>query len=110
MPSFEEEAFSRAQQMHSRVPQQSINQQRRNNNVSERREEIKRSEPVEESSKQAPVANRAMPDMVKPQSNTGLLDNLFGNREQSIILLLIVLLMEENADPSLLLALMYILL
>ena len=53
MPSFEEEAFNRAQQMHR-----------------------------------------------KPQ---------FNNKEQSLILLLVILLMEENTDPSVLLALMYLL-
>ena len=37
------------------------------------------------------------------------LDMLFKNKEQSLILLLLVLLMDENADPTLLLALVYLL-
>lgn len=37
------------------------------------------------------------------------LNELFKNKDQSIILLLIVLLMEENSNPTLMLALIYLL-
>ncbi|MEE1219136.1 MAG: hypothetical protein U0L20_04360 [Ruminococcus sp.] len=106
MPSFEEEAFSRAQQMHSRVPPQTANHQRRN---TERKEDSKQVH-TESTIPPPPPAVKCSENITAQKSNTGLLDNLFGNREQSLILLLIVLLMEENADPSLLLALMYLLL
>ena len=82
MPSFEEEAFNRAQQMH-RKPQF--------NREAPRREVPKLPEP---------------PD---PKKDDGLLNLMFKNKEQSLILLLVILLMEENTDPSVLLALMYLL-
>ena len=44
----------------------------------------------------------------KPPSLSGL-NVLFRDKEQGIILLLIILLMDENCEPSLLLALMYLL-
>jgi hypothetical protein len=47
------------------------------------------------------------PSVVK--KDDGLLNLMFKNKEQSLILLLVILLMEENTDPSVLLALMYLL-
>ena len=88
MPSFEEEAFNRAQQMH-RKPQF--------NREAPRREVPKQPEKQEEPKSEIPE-----PSVVK--KDDGLL-----NKEQSLILFLVILLMEENTDPSVLLALMYLL-
>ncbi len=101
MPSFEEEAFTRAQQMHRRPPyrreatQNKDVPQAEKNNINEDtlKDEKSKSEP-------AGTNNR----------HESLLDIMFKNKEQSLILLLIILLMEENTEPSLLLALMYLLL
>lgn len=93
MPSFEEEAFNRAQQMH-RKPQF--------NRESPRREVPKQPEKQEEPKSEIPE-----PPVVK--KDDGLLNLMFKNKEQSLILLLVILLMEENTDPSVLLALMYLL-
>ena len=88
MPSFEEEAFNRAQQMH-RKPQF--------NREAPRREVPKQPEKQE------------LPEPPVPKKDDGLLNLMFKNKEQSLILLLVILLMEENTDPSVLLALMYLL-
>jgi len=50
------------------------------------------------------------PEKEKPKESKNILDSLFQNKEQSIILLLIILLLDEKADPTLLLALLYLLL
>ncbi|MCD8026517.1 MAG: hypothetical protein LUF33_06235 [Clostridiales bacterium] len=109
MPSLEEEAFTRAQQMHRGVPGSS----------NESRSRQPRKEPPPQG---RPKAEEAPPKVGVPatESAAGALnqspggDNLLGaifeNREQSLILLLIVLLMEEKAEPTLLIALMYLLL
>jgi hypothetical protein len=93
LPSFEEEAFNRAQQMH-RKPQF--------NREAPRREAPKQPEKQEEPKSEIPE-----PSVVK--KDDGLLNLMFKNKEQSLILLLVILLMEENTDPSVLLALMYLL-
>lgn len=101
MSSIEEDAFARAQQMHSRVPYYSNNSQNRSqkHNVNE------------ESEKKPPESpQKAETSGQKQNENDGnVLDVLFKNKEQSLILLLMILLMEEKADPTLLLALMYLL-
>ena len=50
-----------------------------------------------------------IPEPPVPKKDDGLLNLMFKNKEQSLILLLVILLMEENTDPSVLLALMYLL-
>ena len=50
-----------------------------------------------------------LPEPPVPKKDDGLLNLMFKNKEQSLILLLVILLMEENTDPSVLLALMYLL-
>ncbi len=92
MPSFEEEAFNRAQQMH-RKPQF--------NREAPRREVPKQPEKQEEPKSELPE-----PPVLK--KDDGLLNLMFKNKEQSLILLLVILLMEENTNPSVLLALMYL--
>ena len=93
MPSFEEEAFNRAQQMH-RKPQF-------NREVPKR--EVQK--PPEKQEEPKPE----IPEPPVPKKDDGLLNMIFKNKEQSLILLLVILLMEENTDPSVLLALMYLL-
>lgn len=102
MPTFEEEALKRAQQMHSRVPPY-------------KREE--RSAPENQIKAESREEN-AMPQADTPlkekhmqgnEKQAGVLDFLMRDREQSLILLLLLLLYGENADPALLLALMYLL-
>ena len=95
MPSFEEEAFERARRMsHSRQS-------------SARREEVRavdppkpKPEPVAEPDKSEPVVQKPAPNMM---------ETLFRDKEKSLILLLLLLLSDENNDPSLLFALMYLL-
>lgn len=97
MPSFEEEAFTRAQQMNRRTPFYGGTQNTSQKN--ERKEEPK------------PKADANVTQLRETSTeNTGsLLDIMFKNKEQSLILLLIVLLMDEKADSTLLLALIYLL-
>ena len=83
MPSFEEEAFNRAQQMH-RKPQF--------NREAPRREAPKQPEKQEEPKSE-------IPEPPVPKKDDGLLNLMFKNKEQSLILLLVILLMEENTDP-----------
>lgn len=93
MPSFEEEAFNRAQQMH-------------------RKPQFNREAPRREVPKQPEKQEEPKPEITEtpvPKKDDGLLNLMFKNKEQSLILLLVILLMEENTDPSVLLALMYLL-
>ena len=48
-------------------------------------------------------------ETVREPEKTGLIETLFKDKEKSVILALILLLSDENSDPSLLLALMYLL-
>ncbi|MGN1131115.1 MAG: hypothetical protein ACI4Q8_07150 [Ruminococcus sp.] len=54
--------------------------------------------------------NTQKTEINKQNKNTNFLDMLLGNKEQSLILLLLVLLMNEDCDPTVLLALLYLLL
>lgn len=93
MASFEEEALRRAQQMHSR-PHQS--------------EREKKPKPQEKKPEDTPKAdNITETQSQNPQKN--LVDFLLADKEQSLILLLLLLLSGEKAEPTLLLALMYLL-
>ena len=106
MPGFEEEAFRRAQQ---------INRPR---TVRERAETVRepekpkpKPEVKEEQKAELPNINNSEKEIKsnpKPKK-TGLIETLFKDKEKSVILALILLLSDENSDPSLLLALMYLL-
>ena len=48
-------------------------------------------------------------ETVREPEKAGLIETLFKDKEKSVILALILLLSDENSDPSLLLALMYLL-
>ena len=95
MPSFEEEALRRARQLNNSRPQQ-------------KKAETEDSEPAKNiGQEQKPCENKE-----KEQTHSkgqGVMDVLMSDKEQSLILLLILLLSGEHADPTLLLALMYIL-
>lgn len=102
MPSFEEDAFSRAQQMHSKTPYYS-NSQNNQQNRNHEHEKHEKDKPPKQQSKPE------VPEKKPPQKQENLIDTLFKNKDQSLILLLIILLMEENAEPTVLIALMYLL-
>ncbi len=106
MPNFEEEAFARAQQMHRRNSFHNENSKKPVQHKEEKREVHQSAEDKsEEKSEQKPV-NCVSQNF---ERNENLIDALFKNKDQSIILLLIILLMDEKNDPVLLLALIYIL-
>lgn len=100
MPSFEEEAFARAQQMNKRQPFHSNNHQNQ-----------KSAPKQEQPSKKDQREQNSVPENLPEQKtqNNSLFDMLFKNKEQSLILLMLVLLMDEKTDPVLLLALVYLL-
>ena len=54
--------------------------------------------------------NTPKAEITKHNKNSNFLDMLLKNKEQSLILLLLVLLMNEDCDPTVLLALLYLLL
>ena len=95
MPSFEEEAFERARKLsHSRPggnPPHS--------------EQPKLVPPKSEPPKPAPPASAKEAPPKAPQ----LMDTLFKNKDNSLIMLLLLLLMDEKTDPSLLFSLLYLL-
>lgn len=107
MPSFEEDAFARAQQMHRRRPQNQpqVNNHTQPNNPPPKPQESPTTEQKEEP---VPQIQASVPTAVTPKSDS-ILNALFKDKDQSIILLLIVLLMEENSNPTLLIALIYLL-
>lgn len=95
MPSFEEEAFERARKLsHSRPggnPPHS--------------EPPKPAPPKSEPPKPAPP----VPAKEAPPKAPQLMDTLFKNKDNSLIMLLLLLLMDEKTDPSLLFSLLYLL-
>lgn len=88
MDAITREALRRASQLHSRSQQ-------------------KQETPQAPEKKERRTQNN---DSKPKQSDNGLLGNLFKDKDRSIILMLLVLLMGEDVEPSLLLALIYILL
>lgn len=111
MPSFEEDALNRAQQMHRRAynsnqrPNNKPEQTSANNNQRPQEKPEKTENYFADSNAEKSFANQ----VAESQNDKGMLDILFQNKEQSLILLLVILLMEENSDPTLLLALIYLL-
>lgn len=98
MPGFEEEAFARAQRM-SRPRHQKEKQ--------ETPPEPKKVEP-ETAHKAKDNSNKEIKSDAPPPK-PGLIEALFKDKEKSIILALILLLSDTNNDPSMLLALAYLL-
>ncbi len=95
MPGFEEEAFARAQQLHHARPKSP---------VTERRVPNEHTEPP----KPKPEPKPEPPKPKKPPKE-GILEVFFKDKERSIIMTLLLLLMDEQTDPGLLLALVYLL-
>lgn len=106
MPGFEEEAFRRAQQISRpravRERAETVREPEKPKHKPEVREEPKEKSANAENSKKEIKSNS------KPE-NPGLIETLFKDKEKSVILALILLLSDENSEPSLLLALMYLL-
>lgn len=108
MPGFEEEAFRRAQQIsRPRVVKE------RAETVREPEKPKPKPEVKEEQKAELPNTNinnseKEIKSNPKPEK-AGLIETLFKDKEKSVILALILLLSDENSDPSLLLALMYLL-
>lgn len=98
MPGFEEEAFQRAQRMSRPRPQ------------SEKQKappEPKKPEPEISEASNNNSEKEIKPEAPPPEK--GLIETLFKDKEKSIILALILLLSDTNNDPSMLLALAYLL-
>lgn len=107
--SITKEALKRAAQMHNYMPKQS------NRKTPERKQTQFTPPPIAEPRvKNQPVKSeddKAETIEYKPEKKQeNLVDMLLGNKEQSLILLLLALLMGENSDPSIILALLYLLL
>ena len=98
MPGFEEEAFQRAQRMSRPRPQN----EKREAPPEPKKPEPEISETPDENFKEE-IKSKASPP------ETGLIEALFKDKEKSIILALILLLSDTNNDPSMLLALAYLL-
>lgn len=98
MPGFEEEAFQRAQRMSRPRPQ---------NEKREAPPEPKKPEPEIPEAPNNNSTNEIKPEVPSPKA--GLIEALFKDKEKSIILALILLLNDTNNDPSMLLALAYLL-
>lgn len=96
MPSFEEQAMERAGRM-SRS----------------RRETVSAAEPPKPPKaepKDVPKAPENPPVIEKPApAAPNMLETLFRDKENSLIMMLLLLLMDEKNDPSLVFALMYLL-
>lgn len=106
MPGFEEEAFRRAQQI-----SRPRSHKERVEAVREPEKPKPKPEVKEEQKAELPNINNSEKEIKsnpKPEK-TGLIETLFKDKEKSVILALILLLSDENSDPSLLLALMYLL-
>ncbi len=105
MPSFEEEAFNRARQMHQG--------RRTSNPANSAKNYAQTPEPQPEmpAEQKNPDNNSVTEIPIQPaqQKSGGITEILFQNKEQSLILMLLILLMEENTEPTLLLALVYLL-
>ena len=99
MPSFEEEALARAQQLSHARQRSSQERQRPRESKKEEKEEIP--EPLA-APKPEPKPRHAAPE-------GGILDIFFKDKERSVILMLLLLLMDEKTDAGLLIALVYLL-
>lgn len=98
MPGFEEEAFQRAQRISRPRPPK----EQRETSPEPKKPEPKAAQKPENNSKREIKQE-------SPPTKPGLIETLFKDKEKSIILALILLLSDENNDPSMLLALAYLL-
>ncbi len=112
MPSFEEEAFARAQKMNMRGkpngfgrPQHSSNRPPTQSQSNDQKSN--QTEPLQNSCEEkTEIGNQTTGEREK--ENT--FEKIFRDKDKSIILILLVLLMDEKSDPSLILSLIYLLL
>lgn len=100
MPSFEEEALARARQMKR-------SQERRPPPGQPGPPEA---EPPREETAPEPKSEPKPLSKPVPANKGGVLELFFRDRERSLLMTLLLLLMDENSDPGLLLALVYMLL
>ena len=99
MPSFEEEAFERARQMSH------------NRRAAKPAPPPAEPAPPIEPQKPQPQPVEPQKPMAKPMPKPpDLMETLFRNKENSLIMMLLLLLMDENSDPTLIFALVYLLL
>ena len=103
MPSFEEEALARAQQLSHARQRSSQERQRPREPKKEEKEETRNWSPEPKPvPKPEPKPRHAAPE-------GGILDIFFKDKERSVILMLLLLLMDEKTDAGLLIALVYLL-
>ena len=100
MPSFEEEALARARQMKR-------SQERR---PPPGQPGLPEPEPPRDEPAPEPKPELNPPPKPAPANKGGVLELFFRDRERSLLMTLLLLLMDENSDPGLLLALVYMLL
>lgn len=94
MDDITRDALRRASHMQSRAPRQT---------------KTPPAQPKEPEQKAKPI-EKTIEKPKKTQPDKGLLGTLFKEQDKSIILMLLVLLMGEDVEPSLLIALVYLLL
>lgn len=119
MPSFEEEAFARAQQLSHSRPNGTQSERRRpvRENNHNRASEENPAPPISSDSEHSepksepPKERRESPKKPKApkRGKHGVLDIFFKDKERSIIAALLLLLMDESSDPELIIALVYLL-
>ena len=105
MPSFEEEALARAQQLSHARQRRSQERQRPRESKKEEKEEIP--EPLAAPEPKPVPKPEPKPRHAAPEG--GILDIFFKDKERSVILMLLLLLMDEKTDAGLLIALVYLL-
>lgn len=101
MAGFEEEAFERARRMSHNRPGGAAHRE-------EHREEPPKPKPEPKPERPPKPPEPPKPPAPKPKP-PNVLETLFQDKEKSLILMLLMLLMDENADPTLLFTLMYLL-
>lgn len=101
MDTMQQEALRRAQEMHSRVIPAPPHGNSRNNSSAESKPASKNSDAEKRDLPKPPASSEIQESM--------RMENLFEDKEKLLILLLIMILSaEENTDPVLILALLYI--
>ena len=101
----QQEAMRRVQAMQSRVMPQ---RQRANKSSLPENNEVKHQEPLQKQQEPEMPPIKELFDQSQNSTKSSL-DALFKDKEQNLILMLILLLAGDGADPTLLLALMYLL-
>ncbi|MCQ2514841.1 MAG: hypothetical protein MJ089_07130 [Ruminococcus sp.] len=116
IPSFENDAFERAKQMHRRQPQYNNSNTTNSKPVSSvqnansppKQQQIEK-EPINNIPEPPPIQKTTATPTIQNNIENSVFNKLFDDKEQTLILLLMILLMEDNSEPPLLLALIYLL-